>query len=77
MLDEIAEPLDIHPSRLIRALEANVDIGRVIADENEAAELGLAGVPALVLTPDRASGDYSFQVRSHYETSSALFSYQR
>ena len=52
VLGEIAEPLDIHPTGLMRALEANVYTGRVIGDENEAAELGLSGVPAMVLTPD-------------------------
>ena len=52
VLGEIAESLDIHPSGLRRALEANVYTGRVVGDENEAAELGLSGVPAMVLTPD-------------------------
>ena len=52
VLGEIAESLDIHPSGVVRALEANVYTGRVIGDENEAAELGLSGVPAMVLTPD-------------------------
>ena len=51
VLGEIAESLDIHPAGLIRALEANVYTGRVVGDENEAAELGLSGVPAMVLTP--------------------------
>ena len=52
VLGAIAESLDIHPSGLIRALEGNVYTGRVVGDENEAAELGLSGVPAMVLTPD-------------------------
>ena len=52
VLGEIAESVDIHPSGLRRALEANVYTGRVIGDENEAAELGLSGVPAMVLTPE-------------------------
>jgi predicted DsbA family dithiol-disulfide isomerase len=56
VLGEIGESLDIHPSGLIRALERNVYTDRVIRDENEAAELGLSGVPAMVLTP-AASAD--------------------
>ena len=52
VLGEIAGALDIHPAGLRRALEANVYTGRVVGDENEAAELGLSGVPAMVLTPD-------------------------
>jgi len=51
VLGGIAELLDIHPSGLQRALETNVYTHRVIGDENEAAELGLSGVPAMVLTP--------------------------
>jgi predicted DsbA family dithiol-disulfide isomerase len=51
VLAAIADSLDIHPSGLVRALEANVYTGRVIGDENAAAELGLSGVPATVLTP--------------------------
>ena len=52
VLSEIAESLDIHANGLLRALEANVYTGRVVGDENEAAELGLSGVPAMVLTPE-------------------------
>jgi predicted DsbA family dithiol-disulfide isomerase len=52
VLGEIAEPLDIHPTGLIRALERGVYTDRVIRDENEAAELGFSGVPAMVLTLD-------------------------
>ena len=57
VLGGIAESLDIHPSGLVRALEANVYTGRVVGDENEAAELGLSGVPAMVLTPADDSGE--------------------
>ncbi|HEX8680475.1 MAG TPA: DsbA family oxidoreductase [Chthoniobacterales bacterium] len=56
VLGEIGESIDIHPSGLRRALEANVYTGRVVGDENEAAELGLSGVPAMVLTP-QTSGE--------------------
>ena len=56
VLGEISGSLDIHPSGLRRALEANVYTGRVVGDENEAAELGISGVPAMVLTPD-ANGE--------------------
>ena len=56
VLGEIGESIDIHPSGLRRALEANVYTDRVVRDENEAAELGLSGVPAMVLTP-RTSGE--------------------
>ncbi len=52
VLGEIAEQLDIHPTGLIRALDRGVYTGRVIRDENEAAELGFSGVPAMVLTLD-------------------------
>lgn len=51
VLAEIAESLDIHASGVRRALESNVYTGRVVGDENEAAELGLSGVPAMILTP--------------------------
>ena len=53
VLGEIAEPLDIHPTGLIRALERNVYTERVIRDENEAAELGFSGVPAMILNVER------------------------
>jgi len=56
VLGEIADSLDIHPSGLLRAIEANTYTDRVIRDENEAAELGLSGVPAMVLTP-QTSGE--------------------
>ena len=52
VLGEIAEALDIHPGGLLRALAANTYTERVVRDENEAAELGLSGVPAIVLTPE-------------------------
>jgi predicted DsbA family dithiol-disulfide isomerase len=57
VLGEIAETLDIHPAGLLRALAANVYTSRVIGDENEAAELGLSGVPAMVLTPSAAADE--------------------
>jgi predicted DsbA family dithiol-disulfide isomerase len=53
VLGAIAEPLDIHPIGLVRALERNVYTDRVIRDENEAAELGFSGVPAMILNVDR------------------------
>ncbi len=53
VLGEIAEPLDIHPAGVIRALERNVYTERVIRDENEAAELGFSGVPAMILNIER------------------------
>lgn len=49
VLGEISAQLDIHPAGLLRALDRNVYTDRVIRDENEAAELGLTGVPAMVL----------------------------
>ena len=57
VLGEVAESVDIHPSGLFRALEGNVYTERVIGDENEAAELALSGVPAMVLTPAERSGE--------------------
>ena len=57
VLGELAQPLDIHPTGLRRALAANVYTDRVIRDENEAAELGLSGVPAMVLTPTQSSNE--------------------
>ncbi|MDQ6654185.1 MAG: DsbA family oxidoreductase [Verrucomicrobiota bacterium] len=56
VLGEIGEALDIHSHGLRRALEAGVYTQRVVGDENEAAELGLSGVPAMVLTP-QSSGE--------------------
>lgn len=55
VLCEIAQTLDIHPRGLERALESHTYIERVLRDETEASELGLTGVPAMVLTPP--SGD--------------------
>lgn len=55
VLGKIGESLDIHPSGLIRALEKNVYTERVIRDENEAAELGFSGVPAMVLNIEKAN----------------------
>lgn len=57
VLGEISETLDIHPSGLRRALEGNVYTDRIIRDENEAAELGLSGVPAMVITPSPESNE--------------------
>ena len=57
ILEELAASLDIHLAGLRRALDANVYTGRVVGDENEAAELGLSGVPAMVLTPAERSGE--------------------
>jgi predicted DsbA family dithiol-disulfide isomerase len=51
VLGELAGAIDIHPVGILRALEAGVYTGRVVGDENYAAELGLSGVPAMVLTP--------------------------
>lgn len=72
VLGEIAESVDMHPAGLRRALEANVYMDRVIRDENEAAELGLSGVPAMVLTPAAASDERRLLISGAqpYETSS-------
>ena len=53
VLGEIAESVDIHPTGLLRALSGNVYTERVIRDEEEAAEMGLSGVPAMLLKPDK------------------------
>ena len=53
VLGEIAESVDIHPTGLLRALGGNVYTERVIRDEEEAAEMGLSGVPAMLLKPDK------------------------
>ena len=68
VLGGIAESLDIHPTGLVRALEANVYTGRVIGDENDAAELGLSGVPAMVLTPDTDERRLLISGAQPYET---------
>jgi predicted DsbA family dithiol-disulfide isomerase len=68
VLEQIAETLDIHPSGVRRALHANVYTDRVIRDENEAAELGLSGVPAMVLTPDSNERRLLISGAQPYET---------
>ena len=68
VLGELARSIDIHPAALRRALEANVYTGRVIGDENEAAELGLSGVPAMVLTPETNERRLLISGAQPYET---------
>ena len=72
VLGAIAESLEIHPTGLRRALDANVYTGRVIGDENEAAELGLSGVPAMVLTPESDERRLLISGAQPYETVRAL-----
>ena len=50
VLGELGEQLDIHPTGVKRALEAKTYTERVLRDEREAHEIGLQGVPAMMLS---------------------------